>query len=446
MRSADIMKDPARAPTEAAFPDRAKGGDIPPARASFILMALLMASQVLNQVDRAVLAVAAPNIMRDLSLSAEQYGLLASGFYFLHSLAGIGVGLWLAHRVRPLLLVIWMIAIWTLVQLPPILFTSFGALLFSRIVLGAAEGPSVAASVAATHEMFPPERRSIPTSLIWIGALIGAVVAPPGLAYVVSHYGWRGSFAICSALSATLLVALLLAWRAGIGGKGAVAQPGPASAVPIRRDMAAALRPWLHPAVVTITIVGFCSYWMTSFAFSWMYPMFNMRWGFGPAAAGWAVSFVFLWCSVPLLLVSSISQKMLRHGVDFRKAVVAPVAICMLLGACSLACAALVPAVEGKFVLFTLGVGLMPVVGATMTIVISHVTPVTERNKLLLVLTASIAFAGLPAPYVSGLLIGRSAAGYDHAILCGAAIAAFGGIMTLRLFKRRAVLPPESSS
>lgn len=445
MRSTDLANDSVETGTGPSPALRAGGHAVFGARASTIMMVLLMASQVLNQVDRAVLAVAAPDIMRDLALSAQQYGLLASSFYFLHSLAGIGVGLWLAHRVRPLVLVIWMIAIWTVVQLPPILFTSFGALLFSRIVLGAAEGPSVAASVAATHEAFPPERRSIPTSLIWIGALIGAVVAPPGLAYVVSHYGWRGGFAICSSLSAGLLVALLLAWRAGIGRAEEPVQTGPTPAVAAKPDLSAALRLWLHPAVVTITLVGFCSYWMTSFAFSWMYPMFNMGWGFGPAAAGWAVSSVFLWCSVPLLVVSSISQKMLKRGVEFRKAVVAPVAMCMLLGAASLAGAALIHAVEVKFVLFALGVGLMPVVGATMTIVISHVTPVPQRNKLLLVLTASIAFAGLPAPYVSGVLIGQSAAGYDHAILCGAAIAMIGGIITLMLFNRRSILPAEAS-
>jgi hypothetical protein len=168
-----------------------------------------------------------------------------------------------------------------------------------------------------------------------------------------------------------------------------------------------------------------------------------MGWGLGSASAGWAVSAVFFWCSVPLLAVSSISQKMLRQGVEFRKAVVAPVAMCMLLGAACLAAAAMIRAVEVKFLLFAFGVGLMPVVGATMTIVISHVTPAAQRNKLLLVLTTSIAFAGLPAPYISGLLIGRSPAGYDHAVLCAAAIAVLGGILTLMLFVRKSVFSAE---
>ncbi len=414
-------------------------------RASTIMMILLMASQVLNQVDRAVLAVAAPDIMRDLGLSAEQYGLLASSFYFLHSITGIVVGLWLAHRVRPLLMVIWLIAIWTVVQIPPLIFASFATLFLSRIILGAAEGPSIAASVAATHEVFPPERRSVPTSLIWIGALVGAVVAPPGLAHTISQFGWRAGFVVCSLLSATLLFALLLAWRAGIGQKAAPDHHAPSPAVGVAAETNGALRHWLHPAVVIITLAGFCSYWMTSFAFSWMFPMFNLGWGWGPVSASWATSFVFLWCSVPLLAVSSISQKMLRRGIDFRWAVILPVAACLLLGAALLVMAALMEAVAGKFILFALGVGLMPVVGATMTIVISHVTPAAHRNKLLLVLTASIAFAGLPAPYISGLLVEKSAEyGYDHAILCGAAIAALGGMLTFRLFFRNSIQSSEN--
>lgn len=430
------------------------GGEAPPSlsggpdalnpRSSVIMMLLLMASQVINQVDRAVLAVAAPDIMRDLGLSAGQYGLLASSFYFFHSITGIVVGLWLSHRIRPLLMVIWLIAIWAVVQIPPLIFASFATLLLSRIILGAAEGPSIAAAVAATHEVFPPDKRSIPTSLIWIGALVGAVAAPPGLAYSISLFGWRAGFALCALLSALLLIALLLAWRAGIGRE---APPEHQASPPVARptpETGGALRHWLHPAVVLITLAGFCSYWMTSFAFSWMFPMFNLGWGWGPVSASWATSFVFLWCSVPLLAVSFISQKMLRRGIDFKRSVILPVAACLLMGATFLIGAGLTEAVVGKFVLFALGVGLMPVVGATMTIVISHVTPATHRNKLLLVLTASIAFAGLPSPYVSGLLIERSAEhGYDYAILCGAAIAALGGLLTLRLFFSNAVHPPK---
>lgn len=429
--------------TDGDVPTRLGGAtDALNSRASVIMMILLMASQVLNQVDRAVLAVAAPDIMRDLGLSAEQYGLLASSFYFLHSITGIVVGLWLAHRVRPLLMVIWLIAIWAVVQIPPLIFASFATLFLSRIVLGAAEGPSIAASVAATHEVFPPERRSIPTSLIWIGALVGAVAAPPGLAYSISLFGWRAGFALCALLSGLLLVAMLLAWRAGIGQGAAHDHHASSHAASPAPGTGGALRHWLHPAVVTITLAGFCSYWMTSFAFSWMFPMFNLGWGWGPVSASWATSFVFLWCAVPLLAVSSISQKMLHRGIDFRWSVILPVATCLLMGAAFLIGAGLTEAVAGKFVLFALGVGLMPVVGATMTIVISHVTPAAHRNKLLLVLTASIAFAGLPAPYVSGLLIEKSAEhGYDYAILCGAAVTALGGLLTFRLFSGNSVRP-----
>jgi hypothetical protein len=53
------------------------------------------------------------------------------------------VGLWLAHRVRPIGLVTQLILTWTLLQLLAVIFLSFDVLFLSPISLGAADRPAL---------------------------------------------------------------------------------------------------------------------------------------------------------------------------------------------------------------------------------------------------------------------------------------------------------------
>jgi len=61
------------------------------------LIAVLAAGVLLNYVDRANLATAAPLLQGELSLSASQLGLLLSSFFWVYAPAQILAG-WLVHH------------------------------------------------------------------------------------------------------------------------------------------------------------------------------------------------------------------------------------------------------------------------------------------------------------------------------------------------------------
>jgi sugar phosphate permease len=65
------------------------------------VLVLLAVFMVINFADRTVLALAAQPLMRELGLSASQFGFISSSFYFLYSVSAIGVG-FLATRHIPL--------------------------------------------------------------------------------------------------------------------------------------------------------------------------------------------------------------------------------------------------------------------------------------------------------------------------------------------------------
>lgn len=401
------------------------------------VVALMAASQIMNQVDRAVVAVGAADIMRDLGLSPEEYGLLASAFYIFHAVTGIIVGLALAHRIRPLLLVTGMVAIWTVTQLPPILFPTFAALLISRILLGAAEAPCMPAAVAVTHELYPSDKRSVPTSIVWVGAMVGAFIAPPVLTVVMAQYGWRSGFALTAGLSFFLFLMLLIVNR-----KAARFPELPEEG--IAQDIAGITKIsyWKNPTIISLTLVGFCAYWMTAFSGSWLFPMAHLHWGYSQYAAGWVTSGVFLLCAIALLAFSAISQRMLGCGYSLGHGVMLPVAGCLLTGAACLALSAALPDGIIKLVLVAVGISLMPVVGASISVLISGIVPRSDRNRLLVVILALTSLAGLPAPYVTGWLINHfGAAGYDAALLCCGIVTGAGGLLALRLIRGEKLRP-----
>lgn len=56
---------------------------------------------------------------------------------------------------------------------------SFGALLASRVVLGASEGPANPLAMHAAHKWFPNERRGLPSAILNAGAGVGVALAAP---------------------------------------------------------------------------------------------------------------------------------------------------------------------------------------------------------------------------------------------------------------------------
>jgi MFS family permease len=95
-----------------------------------------------------------------------------------------------------------------------------------------------------------------------------------------------------------------------------------------------------------------------------------------------------------------------------------------------------------KLRLLAAGVSLMPVVGSTVPVMVSHVVPTAKCNRALMVVSGIMALSGLPAPAVTGYLIDRGGAhGHDWAFLCGAVVALVGGLLSLLLLRRTAMTP-----
>ncbi len=103
-----------------------------------------------------MLGLVALPLMRDMSLTHSQFGVVGSAFFLLFALSGIGVGLF-ADRLNMKWLLAGLALTWAVAQLPLAWPTSFAVLLACRILLGAGEGP---ASPLALHVVYTMVRRS----------------------------------------------------------------------------------------------------------------------------------------------------------------------------------------------------------------------------------------------------------------------------------------------
>lgn len=395
-------------------------------RKAWSIAFLLFLSQMINYFDKSVMGLAAPAIMSELGLTPEQYGLVASSFFSLYAVSGVAVGLFVAHRVpaKPLLIIL--VLIWSLAQLPIILFPSLGVLVACRVVLGIGEGPASPTATSAAHDWFSSENRNMPTALLMLGSSLGSVIAGPALSQAMIAYGWRGGFVLCAMLGISWVVLWSL-----FGASAPRAAPALDPSLPQRRAPAPKGL-WTDPTILASMVVGFCSYWVVGFVVAWMAPFIRLGLGYDAAATGWIVGAVSGVGSVSLLAISYLSQRLLKCGVRSRIARGGVNAACLLISAAAFAGAGLLVAPEAKLVLLAIAAALPTLTFTLGPAMVSELAPDAQRSRLLITIYAGITLAGFVSPLVAGHLIGnRGLAGYDMAILVNAGVVLLAGIVAL---------------
>jgi len=76
-----------------------------------------------------------------------------------------------------------------------------------RFLLGIGEAGNWPAAIKLSGEWFPPEERSTATGIFNSGAAVGAIVAPPLIAWLGTSFGWQTTFVVIGALGYLWLVA-----------------------------------------------------------------------------------------------------------------------------------------------------------------------------------------------------------------------------------------------
>lgn len=148
-----------------------------------------------SYLDRQTLPVAVQSISRDIPLSNSQFSALQSAFLFSYALMYAGGGKLVdVLGTRRGFTVIMLF--WSLACASHALAVSFMLLAVSRFLLGMGEGGAFPAATRAVAEFFPTHERATAMGIINAGTAVGAMVAPPMIAIILSFASWRWIFVV----------------------------------------------------------------------------------------------------------------------------------------------------------------------------------------------------------------------------------------------------------
>ena len=160
---------------------------------------LVSAAIAISYLDRQTLPVAVQAISKDIPLSNTQFSTLQSVFLFAYALmyAGGGRLVDLLGTRRGFTLVM---LFWSLACANHALATGFVMLAASRFLLGVGEGGGFPAATRVVAEWFPTRERATAMGIINAGTAVGAVTAPPLIAFVLGFTNWRWVFVLTGTL------------------------------------------------------------------------------------------------------------------------------------------------------------------------------------------------------------------------------------------------------
>ena len=159
----------------------------------------------ISYLDRQSLPVAIMAIQNDIPLTNTQFGALGSVFLLAYGLMYAGGGA-LIDRLgtrRGFLLIM---VFWSIACASHSLATGFWMLAGSRFLLGAGEGGGFPAATKVIAEWFAARERSTAMGIVNAGTAVGAVVAPPAIAAILSRGSWRWVFVACAAAGLSWVV------------------------------------------------------------------------------------------------------------------------------------------------------------------------------------------------------------------------------------------------
>lgn len=159
----------------------------------------------LSFVDRQVLNILAPTIIKDTGLTNADFT-NATSFFFLTYTLGNPVWGSVLDRVGLRVGMLLAVGVWTAASMSHAAMSSFLGFALARAVLGLGEGGTFPGGLRTAVETLPANLRARGIALSFSGGTIGAVMMPLLLGPLAIQYGWKTAFMATGALGAIWLL------------------------------------------------------------------------------------------------------------------------------------------------------------------------------------------------------------------------------------------------
>ncbi|WP_246559273.1 spinster family MFS transporter [Citrifermentans pelophilum] len=174
-----------------------------------VVLAMLLAVNLLNYIDRQVLYAVFPLVKGDLRLSDTSLGLLGSAFMLSYMVAAPLFG-WIGDRKNRVHLAAGGLVVWSLATAGGGLARSYAALLAARSVVGIGEASFGTVSPGLISDYFPQERRGRALAYFYLAIPVGSALGYLVGGIVGQRYGWQSAFLLAGIPGLLLTIPL---WR-----------------------------------------------------------------------------------------------------------------------------------------------------------------------------------------------------------------------------------------
>lgn len=282
---------------------------LPPHRRRWIILALIFSAIVLNYFDRQIVSVLKPTLKTEFGLDDSGYAVLANIFTACYALMYPVTG-WLVDRFGARTMMLTGIVTWSFACLGAGLTRVFGLFAFFRGMLGAAEPMAFPAQLRVVAIWFPGSLRATANSMCVAGSSIGAIIAPPLVAWLALKFNWHVAFIVPAVLG--LMIAGLW-WLIYRDPPADIAQAAAAD-TPAQGERFTWAQLWRTRSLWGILLCRFISDPLWYFCLFWLPGYLQEQSGLTLSQIGWVGWIPFLVADLGGVGSAAWSDRMVRRG------------------------------------------------------------------------------------------------------------------------------------
>ncbi|CAG4887931.1 MFS transporter [Paraburkholderia saeva] len=176
------------------------------------MIGLLTLGTITNYLARSSLSVAAPAVMEHLHISTHQYGWITGAFLVMYPIGAPLTG-YLMDRVGLRAGFLICGVAWSVICMAHGFAGGWVGLFVLRGMLGFVEAAFIPGGMRAAAYWFPAHERGIAAGVFNLGTSLGAIMAPPLIAWSILTYNWHMAFIVAGGLGLCWAVLWLVFYR-----------------------------------------------------------------------------------------------------------------------------------------------------------------------------------------------------------------------------------------
>jgi ACS family hexuronate transporter-like MFS transporter len=413
------------------------------------IVLLLFFAGIINYLDRSALSVAAPLVMKDLSLTPADLGIIFSSFFFGYAIFNF-IGGWAADRMGGKRVFTLAMAIWSTFCALTATATGFVSLFLIRVFFGVGEGPLSATINKVVNNWFPHREAASAVGFANCGTPLGGAIAGPIVGLMAVAFGWRVAFIAIGALG---FIWLAFWMRLATETPREHPRVSAAELEEIENDHAdptagmpaQPLGFYLRQSVVLATGLAFFGYNYILFFFLTWFPSY-LTMAQGLSIKDMSIATVLPWVVgfFGLALGGWVSDAVFRRtgrALFARKLVLT---VCLSVAAVSVALAGLVTTVGSALALMTAAVFFLYLTGSTYWAILQDTVRGENIGGVGGFIHMIANCAGIIGPAVTGFIVQYTGAFTSAFVLAG--LIAIMGVLCVVVFVRPIVRPASAAA